>query len=356
MATDSRDSPGAGAVSGLMAGSSLPADTMRAVMVRVPGGPQALERVRIPEPRPSPGEVRVRAQAIGVGKPDVMVRRGIYPWMPPLPAIPGNELAGVIDAVGPGVEIPRLGDRVLVSSRELAQRGGCYAEAICVPADAVYALPASVSAVDAVALGNYQLALALLFEAGAVAPRSVLVHGAAGGVGTALLQTARARGMLAIGVASNARKCAFARAAGASHMIDRSMEDVRSRVHELTGGTGVDMVLDPIGGPGFTDGLDLLAARGTLMSYGIMRGLPDKNLLGELRRLLGRSLAIRSYSIHELDHEPALRRSLMIQAIDLVASGAIVPPAATIFRLDEVREAHETLDAAQVLGKLVLIP
>lgn len=356
MATDSRGRPGEGPASGITAGGSLYLGTMRAVMVRVPGGPEALELVNIPEPRPAPGEVRVRAQAIGIGKPDVMVRRGIYPWMPPLPVIPGNELAGVVDEVGEGVATPRLGDRVLVSSRELAQRGGCYAEAICVPADAVYALPATVSAIDAVALGNYQLALALLFEAGAVTPRSVLVHGAAGGVGTALLQTARAHGMLAIGVASNAEKCAFASAAGASHMIDRSVEDVRTRVRELTDGMGVDMVLDPIGGPGFSDGLDLLAARGTLMSYGIMRGLPDKNLLGELRRLLGRSLAIRSYSIHALDHEPALRRRLMDRAIDLVSSGTVVPPAATIFGLAEAREAHERLDAAQVLGKLVLVP
>lgn len=337
-------------------GCAPPARSMRAVLVRIPGGPDALELVDLPEPSPGPLQVRVRAEAMGVGKPDVMVRRGIYPWMPPLPAIPGNELAGVVDAVGEGVVTPRPGDRVLVSSRELAQRGGCYAEAICVPADAVYALPGSVGAIEAVALANYQLALALLFEAGAVAPRSILVHGAAGGVGTALIQTARAHGMVAIGVASNATKCAFARAAGATHVIDRSTEDVRARVSALTDGQGVDMVLDPVGGPGFSDGLDLLAARGTLMSYGILRGLPEKNLLGELRRLLGRSLAIRSYSIHALDHEPVLRRALMDRAIDLVASRTIVPPAATVLRLDEARRAHEMLDAAQILGKLVLVP
>ena len=104
------------------------AETMRAIQVRTPGGPDALEAVELAIPACGPGQVRVKASAIGAGGPDVLIRKGIYKWMPPLPAIPGNEMVGVIEAVGEGVASSLLGRRVLVSSRELPERGGCYAE------------------------------------------------------------------------------------------------------------------------------------------------------------------------------------------------------------------------------------
>ena len=111
---------------------------MNAIQVRAPGGPEVAELVELPVPQPGAGEVRVRAMAIGAGGPDVLIRNGTYKWMPPLPAIPGNEMAGVVDAVGAGVTALHVGQRVLVSARELPQRGGCYAEAICVPADCAF--------------------------------------------------------------------------------------------------------------------------------------------------------------------------------------------------------------------------
>ena len=114
---------------------------MKAIQVQVPGGPESLIEVDLPDPLPGPGQVRVKAFAIGVGRPDVLIRKGTYKWMPPLPAIPGAEMAGVVDAVGPGVAQWRPGDRVLVSARDLPVRAGCYAEAIVVPQEAPYALP-----------------------------------------------------------------------------------------------------------------------------------------------------------------------------------------------------------------------
>lgn len=329
---------------------------MKAIQMQRPGGPEVLEYVELPLPEPRADEVRVRAQAIGVGKPDVMIRQGTYRWMPPLPAIPGNEMAGVVDAVGAAVTSIVVGQKVLVSSRELPQRGGCYAEAICVPAAAVYALPSEIDAADAVSLGNYQLAGALLYESGARRPASILVHGAAGGVGTALVQLAVADGLTVIGIVSTAEKLAFARAAGAPHVIDRSRESVSERVAALTGGRGVDMVLDHVAGEHFTDNLDLLAPRGTLLSYNALAGLPQKNVLGELRRLAGRSLGVRTYSIHTLDDEPPLRRALMQRAIELMAAGRLRPPRATCLPLAQAARAHAMLDASEVLGKLVLVP
>ncbi len=329
---------------------------IQVVQLTRPGGPEVLELADRPLPVPAPLEVRVRALAIGVGKPDALIRKGSYQWMPPLPAVPGNEMAGVIDALGAGVSGLHEGQKVLVSARELPQRGGCYAEAICVPAAAVYLLPDAVSPADAVTLGNYQLAGALLYESGVCRPASLLIHGAAGGVGTAVLQLAQADGMLAIGTVSSDDKLAFARAAGARHALHRGTQQVHAEVMALTGGRGVDLVLDHVGGPTFTANLDLLAPLGTLLSYNALAGLPEENLLGALRRLMGKSLGVRCYSIHSLDRIPATRRALMDRAIALMAAGKLRPPPPTLLPLTEARRAHELLDAGETLGKVVLLP
>ena len=165
---------------------------MKAIQVQVPGGPAQLMLVDLPDPLPGPGQVRVKAKAIGVGRPDVLIRNGTYKWMPPLPAIPGAELAGEIDALGAGVDQYQLGDRVLVSARELEQRGGCYAEAIVVNQDAPYRLPHAVSFEDSVSLPNLQLALALMRVAGQPPSERpyVLITGASGGVAGMLCQVA----------------------------------------------------------------------------------------------------------------------------------------------------------------------
>jgi NADPH2:quinone reductase len=227
---------------------------------------------------------------------------------------------------------------------------------MCVPADAVYLLPDTVSSVDAVTLGNYQLAGALLYASGIQRPSSVLIHGAAGGVGTAVLQLAEADGLLAIGTVSSDEKYAYAQAAGARHLIHRGHQSVQTEVMALTAGRGVDLVLDHVAGPGFNAQLDLLAPLGTLLSYNALGGLPPDNLLGDMRRLLGKSLGVRCYSIHTLDQAPAQRRALMERAISLMASGALRPPPSTRLTLSDARQAHTLLDAGQTLGKLVLLP
>jgi NADPH2:quinone reductase len=285
-----------------------------------------------------------------------MIRKGTYQWMPPLPAVPGNEMAGVIEAVGAGVLDLQAGQKVLVSARELPQRGGCYAEAVCVPAQALYRLPDTISPADAVTLGNYQLAGALLYESGVRRPLSLLIHGAAGGVGTAVLQLAQADSMLAIGTVSSDAKHSYARAAGAQNLIHRGTQDVHEQVMALTNGRGVDLVLDHVAGPGFVANLGLLAPLGTLLSYNALAGLPQENILGELRRLMGKSLGVRCYSIHSLDQVPETRRALMNRAIALMAAGTLRPPQATLLPLAQARRAHEILDAGESLGKIVLIP
>jgi len=329
---------------------------MKAIQIEAPGGPEVLRLIELATPEPGHGQVRVRAEATGVGKPDVMIRKGIYPWMPPLPTIPGNEMVGCIDALGPGVTSLRLGQRVFVSSREMARRGGCYAEFICVPRESVFVLPDAVRAEDAACLGNYQLALALLFDSGIRPPESMLVHGAAGGVATALVQVGTVSGIRVFGVASTRKKCDFARAQGAQQVFLRGSDNLVEAVMECTNQRGVDLVLDPVGGPAFSANLDLLAPRGTLLSYATLAGLPGDDLLAELRRRLDRSLAVRCYSIHTLDLEPDTRRALMQRAIQMLAQGQLRPPPPQVFKLGDAPAAHRHLDQGLALGKIVLVP
>lgn len=332
------------------------ADTMKAVQLQAPGGPEVLQLVDLPLPSPGPGQVRVRARAIGAGGPDVLIRNGTYKWMPPMPAVPGNEMAGVVDAVGDGVGLLKIGQRVLVSARELPQRGGCYAEAINVPQEAPFVLPDTVSFEDAVSLGNFQLAIALLASNGNLPAQSILLPGAAGGVATAVAQVARARGIQVIGTASTPAKQAFALANGVHQLVDGHPAGLPERVLAATGGRGVDLAFDHIGADLFIACLRSLAPGGMAVSYNIVAGPPSADVFDELRKLLARSLAIRTFSIHAIDADRPHRRGLMEQAISLMAEGRVRAPAATRMALADARQAHELLDSGASLGKLVLIP
>ena len=330
---------------------------MRAIVIRTPGGLDALEPAELPLPEPGPGEVRVRAMAIGVGRPDALMRTGRYKWMPPLPAIPGNEVAGVVDAVGPGVQRVARGDRVLLSSRELPQRGGGYADCALAPADALYALPETIGFDDAVSLPNFQLAQALLFGCGsAVPPRSVLLTGAAGGVASAMVQLARARGLQVIATASTAGKREFVRGNGAGLVLDPAAPDLAEQVRAATDGRGVDLAIDPIGGTLFIACLHALAPLGLAVSYNIVGGMPSADVFAELRALLGRSLAVRAFSMHTFDADAQRRRGLMQAAIDAMAAGEVRAPPATVLPLAEARAAHALLDAPDTIGKIILHP
>ena len=331
---------------------------MKVIQMQKPGGPEVLEVAAKPLPEPSSGEVRVRAQAIGISSADMLVRKGVYNWMPPLPAIPGNEIAGVVDALGQNVTGVSVGQRVLVSSRELPFRGGCYAQAICVPAAALFHLPETIAPNDAASLPNFQLAGALLYESGVRKPRSIVAYGASGGVGMALLQLAKCDGIAAIGVVSTEEKRAFVQRAGIEHVLIRGKDDLRERVMAQTGGRVVDVVYSMAGpSAAFVGNLDLLAPLGTVVSFSVLGGLmPDADLYGELRKRLGKSLGVRVYSVHTLDHERELRRALMERAIELMAAGRLRPPPPTVLPLAEAAKAHEMMEAGRSLGKIVLAP
>lgn len=331
-------------------------DDMHAIQVFSPGGPEALELVRLPLPEPGQGELRVRAQAIGVGRPDVLLRRGTYKWMPALPAIPGSEMVGIVDAVGAGVSPNRVGQRLLVSARELPQRTGCYAQSICVPEDAGFALPDAISPVDGVSLPNFQLAHALLDCAGLPDATSILVLGAAGAVGACLTQVARSRGIRVIGTASTTAKRAFAEANGVATLVDADPSRLVAEVFAATQGRGVDIAFDHLGGASLLGCLQALAPMGTVVSYNAIQGLPSNDVFGLMRTLLGRSPGLRVFSMHTLDERPAQRRALMQRAIDDMAAGRVQAPQAMRFALADAAQAHRLLESRSTLGKIVLEP
>ena len=329
---------------------------MRAIQVHTPGGPEALALVTLPDPQPAAGQVRVRAQVIGVGWPDVLIRNGTYKWMPPLPAIPGAELSGVVDAVGEGVTRWREGDAVLVSARELPERGGCYAEAVVVPEDAPFALPAGLGPEAAVSAPNLQLAQALFLAAGHADPKAVLITGAAGGVATMLAQLARHQGLKVLGTVRSEDKRRFALAHGFDEVFNATEGSVADRVRAATGGRGVDIAFDPVGAQSLTDCLRSLATLGTAVSYNAVAGPPTEDVFATLRARLGRSLALRCFSMHSFDADRVLRRRLMDRSLELLALGHVRAPLTTALALDQVREAHRVLDAGGTMGKMVLTP
>jgi NADPH:quinone reductase len=326
---------------------------MKAIEISAHGGPEVLTWVDKPVPVPGQGEALVRAHAIGVGKPDVLFRTGIYRWMPQLPAIPGSEMTGIIEAVGSGDTGLRVGQKVLVY--HLA--GGCYAEWIAVPAASVTVLPDGIDLDAAASLPNYQVAWALLHEAArGIETRAVYVNGAAGGVGSAVIQLCRQDGIAIIAGASTQEKCAFARGQGATHTVNYGQESVVDRVLELTGGRGVDLVLDHIVGKDFTDNLKMLAPMGLIVSFNVLGGLPEQDLFAALRANLNRSPAVRCFTMHSYDHDSAGRQRITARTLALFAAGAVAPPIYRRIPLREARQAHELIDARLVLGKLILKP
>jgi NADPH2:quinone reductase len=329
---------------------------MKAIRIEKTGGPEVLHYVDVPTPAVAPTDVLVKAHAIGVNMPEVLVRRGTYAWMPPLPAIPGIEMSGVIAEVGAEVRTLRVGQPVYVSARELVHRGGCYAEYIAVPEGAVYPLPAGVDLDAAATLAAYQVAYHLLHSATrGFRYRSVLVQAAAGGIGSAVVQLTRAAGKLAIGVASSRAKAAFAAGQGATAALTYD-EDVGARIAELTGGAGVDLVIDPIGGERFARLFGYLAPLGLVVLYGSLDGWPSGEALLALRKHAGKSPAMRYFSMHTFDDDPDARRAATAELLRLLGDGVIRPPIQARLPLAEAARAQALLETGQVLGKLVLRP
>lgn len=316
---------------------------MRAAVVTALTGPGAVELHDVPEPVAGPGEVLVDVHAAGVVFPDVLQTRGEYQLRPELPFVPGWEVAGVVRADGHGL---RAGARVAA----LAASG--FAETVAAPAERVFPLPNTVSFEAGAALPlNYLTMQFALHRRGRLAPgETVLVHGAAGGVGTAACQLAAAHGARVLAVVSTPEKAAVARTAGAHETLP--VDGFLDGALRLTGGRGVDVVVDPVGGDRFDDSLAALAPEGRLLVLGFTgRGIP----VFPVDRLLPRSTEVLGVASAEFWRgDPGLPARDWAALLPLVESGAVDPPLGAVLPLADAVEALRAVDERRALGRVVL--
>ena len=299
----------------------------------------------------------MKAHAIGVCMPETYVRKGTYNWMPKLPAIPGIEMSGTVVKAGPEVRTLRLGQPVFVSAREFEERAGCYAEYVKAPEHKIYPVPEGVDLDQVAGLANYQVAWHLLNTAlKGFQYDSVLVMAAAGGVGTALVQLAKAAGKRVIGVVSSEARGVFARNQGADAIVDRTRGDIVGQVRQLTSGRGVDLILTIAGGTGMISLFDGLDRFGMLMLYGRLEGSPQGDIPAAVEKAPSRSLAYRYFSIHTLDEWPELRARATTELIRLLHEGAIKVPIYDRIPLAEAPRAHRVFESGDVMGKLIMKP
>ncbi len=333
---------------------------MKAVQITETGGPEVLKYIDLPTPKPGPGQVLVKAHAIGVCMPEIYVRQGVYAWMPPLPVVPGIEMSGTVVEAGSGCTQLKVGQRVFVCAREFKERANCYAEYFVGPENLIYAVPDGVDLDQVAGLANYQVAWHLLNSAlKGFQYDSALVVAAAGGVGAALVQLAKAAGKRVIGVASSPARGAFARAQGADDIINRTQGGAGSVVEQtlkLTQGRGVDLILDCVGGPQMTGLFEALDRFGMLLLYGRIGGSPSGNIHDAIHKKPWRSNAFRYFSMHTLDDWPELRATCTHDLLRLMSEGKINVPIYDRIPLAEAPRAHRVFESGAVMGKLLMKP
>ncbi|HEX2392879.1 MAG TPA: zinc-binding dehydrogenase [Solirubrobacterales bacterium] len=343
---------------------------MRAVVLTGTGGPEVLQVQERPDPVAGPGEVRIAVRAAGINFADTMARVGLYPDAPKPPCVLGYEVAGEVESVGEGVSEFSPGDRVMAGTRF-----GGQAELVVVPAAQLLALPERFTFQQGAAFPvNYGTAYAALVLMGGLrAGQRVLVHAAAGGVGTAAIQIARNTGAEVFGTAS-AAKHEWILAHGADHAIDYRSQDFEAEVRRLTGGKGVDLAIDALGPASFRKDYRLLRPGGRLVMFGLSEASSSgaRNLPAALRSLVSMPLATMPWwkSLNVMnenkgvfglnmlswwDREGSLDR-VTEPLLEDVAAGRLEPVVAEGFPFERAGAAHEFITQRRNVGKVVLLP
>jgi synaptic vesicle membrane protein VAT-1 len=335
---------------------------MRQVVIPRHGPPEVFEVREAPDPVPAEGQLRIRVRAAGVNFADILARIGLYPDAPKPPLVVGYEVAGIVDAVGPGVTSAHEGDRVVALTRF-----GGYADRVVVPAPLTFRIPEELSDAEAAAVPVTYLtgAIALYRMAAVRAGETVLVHNAGGGLGIAATQLARLRRATVIGTASAAKHDAL-RSFGVEHAIDYRHANVVEEVQRLSRGRGVDVILDSIGGRSFGDSYRMLAPLGRLIMVGISSmaserrsawrvlrswwGMPSFNPLS----LINRNRGVFGLNVgHLWDERPQLLPLMDLLMTELRA-GRLQPIVARTFPLEKAAEAHRFIQSRANIGKVVL--
>jgi NADPH:quinone reductase-like Zn-dependent oxidoreductase len=338
---------------------------MKQIVITAHGGPEKLAIQEAPDPAPGPGTVRIRVTASGINFADILARRGLYPDAPKPPAVVGYEVAGAIDALGPGVSGFRGGERVFALTRF-----GGYSDVVVVPVDQVFECPPSLTPEQCAAIPvNYLTAWQLLIVMGSLAKdETVLIHNAGGGVGLAAIDIARHIGARIIGTAS-AGKHAFLAERGCHAAIDYRTQDWAVAVAELTQGRGVELILDPLGGKHWKKSWKALRSTGRLGMFGISVAT-ESRLLGPLRwlplaagmplfhpvALMNRNRSAFGVNLGHMWHEPAKIRVWMEALLQGVKDAWVRPHVDKAFSFARAGDAHSHLEARRNVGKVVLTP
>lgn len=325
---------------------------MQAVQISSFGGPEVLERVERPMPKPGAGEVLIEVAAAGVNRPDLLQRMGLYPPPPGASDLPGLEVSGTVVAVGPGVAQPRVGDEVcaLVS-------GGGYASHAVAPAGQCLPIPAGVSLEDAASLPETYLTVwTNLFEDGRLGPdQTALIHGGAGGIGVTAILLAKAFGARVAVTARGPERGAACRDLGADLAVDYAGEDFVEAVRAWTGGRGVDVVLDMVGGDYVDRNLSCLAPFGRHVSIAFLRGPRAEVDLFQVmkKRLILTGSTLRARTGPEKARLAAAVRRFVWHRFE---GGGLRPVISHRLPLAQAAEAHRLLERGEQLGKVILLP
>lgn len=324
---------------------------MRAIVIDSPGGPEVLQLREVPTPEPGRGEVRVRVRATAVNRADLLQRMGLYPAPPDAPQqIPGLEFAGEVDAVGAGVTAWKPGDRVfgLVG-------GGAYAEALVTHGDTLARMPDALSFSDAAAVPEAFITAwdAMVTQGGLGAGETVLIHAVGSGVGTAAVQLARALSARPLGTARTAAKLGRAGKLGMDRGFTVNEGKFADDVLRATGGRGVDVVLELVGGGYVAEDLACMASQGRIILVGLMAGVRGELDLGLILRkrltLIGTQLRARP-----LGEKIEVTRSFQRHVVPLVEAGTVVPVVERVLPLAEAAAAHQAMAGNEGFGKIVL--
>jgi NADPH:quinone reductase len=323
-----------------------------AIEIGRPGGPDVLTPVERPDPWPAPGEVLIHVAAAGVNRPDVMQRKGLYPPPDGASDLPGLEVAGEIIALGEGVRDWQVGDRVCA-----LVAGGGYASLCAAPAAQCLPIPRGMDFITAAAIPEtFFTVWSNVFERGRLqAGESALFHGGSSGIGTTAIQIAAARGVRVFATAGSDDKCRACESLGAARAINYRTVDFVEAIRELTGGRGVDLVLDIVGGSYVARNLSVLAMDGRLVQIGLMEG--DAIAAVDFRRVLGRRLTITGSTLRprSIAEKGAIAAALIHDVWPLLEKGVVKPVIYATFPLRDAADAHHVMERSEHVGKLVLI-
>lgn len=324
--------------------------TMRAVEIVRPGGPEVLVATSRPVPQPGAGEVLIRVATAGINRPDVLQRKGGYAPPPGASDLPGLEVAGTVAAVGTDAGRWQVGDPVCA-----LVAGGGYAEFCVAPAPQCLPIPAGVTMVEAGGIPEtFFTVWTNVFERGRLAAgERLLVHGGSSGIGTTAIQMAKAMGATVYVTAGSAEKCAACTALGADLAIDHTREEFVARVGEVTGGQGVDVILDMVGGDYTQRNLEALALEGRLVQIAFLRGskvqLDLEPIMRKRLTLTGSTLRPRTVA-----QKGAIAAALEARLWPLLAAGRLKPPIFRTLPLEEAAAAHALMESNTHIGKIVL--